>query len=178
MKTNNIYESKFAALGFTEEKLAEIEQLCSDGDTDRELDEQLEIISDDDLSVREHDIEEKRFLDDTHDTKLSHNLYYLGIQRFLKKHLPKGNQHRVLREEIREAINTFLRNGVAKPTSGSIGADSRMAHNRISQIALTTLREWRTDQLKNEVGYFELIGRFADLNHRLRNVLQNGSTLK
>ena len=76
-----------------------------------------------------------------------HEVYYAGIQRLLRKFLPKGKQNERLRRIIYDEKNVFLSRGRKKDDRGIRGADGRMGYLGDHQQALTEVIEWaRTKQ--------------------------------
>lgn len=76
-----------------------------------------------------------------------HEVYYAGIQRLLRKFLPKGKQNERLRRIIYDEKNVFLSRGRKKDDRGIRGADGRMGYLADHQQALTEVIEWaRTKQ--------------------------------
>jgi hypothetical protein len=96
---------------------------------------------------------------DTDDPIEKYNMFYQGIQRLLKRGLPKGKMYKDACNLVREEINTFLSRGKTKK-GGRRGADSRMAYLTDMSTALDAIIEWT----ENQGSAVDLYQRFKDLN--------------
>lgn len=78
----------------------------------------------------------------TDDPKKKYDYYYNGLQRLLKKYLPKGERNKAGRQLIYEEKSTFLTRGHRKNKKGIRGADSRMTYISDAKIALDLVSNW------------------------------------
>lgn len=67
-------------------------------------------------------------LGNTEDPERKYEVYYKGIQRLLKTHLPKGRQYKTARDYVYEEKNTYLARGKRINKAGIRGADGRMGY--------------------------------------------------
>lgn len=84
----------------------------------------------------------KLVLGDADDPDFKHEIYYSGIEKLLKRELPKGKQYEQVRKIVREEINTFLARGKRKKNNYR-GADPRMAYKGDMEIALDIIIAWK-----------------------------------
>ncbi|WP_454803731.1 hypothetical protein [Mucilaginibacter phyllosphaerae] len=76
-----------------------------------------------------HENELRQFaLGSIEDPERKYEVYYKGIQKLLKKHLPTGKKNKVARDYIYEEKNTYLSRGKRINKSGIRGADGRMGY--------------------------------------------------
>ena len=73
-----------------------------------------------------------------------YEVYYNGIMRLLRKHLPSGYKNKKAREFIYEEKNTFLTRGKRKNKFGIRGADSRMGYLVDAKEILKIVIKWIT----------------------------------
>jgi len=71
-----------------------------------------------------------------------HEIYYTGIEKLLKKYLPKGDNNKRVREIIREEKKTFLALGKRIKSNGKRGGDSRMGYMDDQQKVLDLIISW------------------------------------
>lgn len=71
-----------------------------------------------------------------------YQMYYKGIQRLLKKHLPAGKENKKARGYIYEEKNTFLTRGKRKSKFGIRGADGRMGYISDAEEVLNLVAKW------------------------------------
>lgn len=100
---------------------------------------------------------------DTDDPVLKHQYFYQGIEKILRKELPKGISNKELRGIIREEVNIFLTRGKTKK-SGRRGADVRMAYITDMEVALENLIIWKV----NNDSYTNLFMIFSELNKKYK----------
>ena len=79
---------------------------------------------------------------DVDDPETKYELYYHGIDKVLRKELPKGSKYKEMRSELREELNTFLANGKRK-INGRRGADCRMGKLPLMEEAFEIVFQWR-----------------------------------
>lgn len=96
---------------------------------------------------------------DTDDPLAKYEKYYHGIQKLLKKGLPKGKRYKDIRSNVREEINIFLTRGKQKK-NGRRGADSRMSYLTDMDTVLEHLIQW----IANFQTTYELYETFKELN--------------
>lgn len=99
--------------------------------------------------------------DHADDPDAKYDKYYYGIQKLLKRGLPKGEKYENVRELVREEINTFLTRGKRK-VNGKRGADSRQAYLPDMDVALDALIYWTA----NAQSTIELYETFRVLNQK------------
>jgi hypothetical protein len=76
------------------------------------------------------------------DPQKKYELYYKGIMRLLKQHLPKGNSNKRARNYIYEEKNTYLTRGKRINLQGYRGADSRMTYIDDAEEMLDIIAKW------------------------------------
>lgn len=81
-------------------------------------------------------------LEEIEDPEAKHDLYYNGIQRLLRRHLPKGEQHKRARDLIYEEKNTYMTRGHRVDDKGIRGADSRMTYIEDMHEMVNIVAEW------------------------------------
>lgn len=99
-------------------------------------------------------------LEEIEDPEAKHSLYYNGIQRLLKKHLPKGENHAEARKMIYEEKNTYMTRGHRVDDKGIRGADSRMTYIEDMHEMVNIITEWIT----NRGSMYDLYVKLRDLN--------------
>jgi hypothetical protein len=81
-------------------------------------------------------------LGDIENPEKKYDVYYNGISRLLRKHLPKGEPFKKARYYIYEEKNTFLTRGHRINKQGIRGADGRMGHLDDAEFILKTITDW------------------------------------
>lgn len=71
-----------------------------------------------------------------------YEVYYKGINRLLRKHLPSGKENKKAREYIYEEKNVFLTRGKRKNKLGIRGADGRMGYITDGDEMLKLIIDW------------------------------------
>jgi hypothetical protein len=71
-----------------------------------------------------------------------YELYYNGIQKVIKKHLPKGKSFKKYRDIIYDEKNVFLNRGKAKDEKGIRGSDGRMTYNEDMKEMVDLVANW------------------------------------
>jgi hypothetical protein len=99
-------------------------------------------------------------LEGVHDPSKMYEVYYKGIDKLLRDHLPKGSEFQHARDLIYEEKNCFLTRGHRKNEKGIRGADSRMGHIEDADIILNVV----IDSVVNGRGAFEIYCTIRDLN--------------
>ncbi|OJV19107.1 MAG: hypothetical protein BGO21_20575 [Dyadobacter sp. 50-39] len=99
-------------------------------------------------------------LENVHDPSMMYDVYYKGIDKLLRGHLPKGPDFQKSRDLIYEEKNCFLTRGHRKNEKGIRGADSRMGHIEDAEIILNVV----IDSVVNSRGVFEIYCAIRDLN--------------
>lgn len=97
---------------------------------------------------------------DFEDPEKKYELYYKGLMKILKDHLPKGKYYKKARKYVYEEKNTFLTRGKRINENGKRGADSRMSYNSDCEILLSIIIEWVT----NKGTMLALFNNLRDLN--------------
>ncbi|MDA3614672.1 hypothetical protein [Polluticaenibacter yanchengensis] len=123
-----------------EQKLEEKMRIISEAD--RVKGEQFSILPDGEIEVSN---ELKQLLQGNvsiDDPGKKYDLYYKGIERILRKHLPKGKQYKKARSYIREEKSVFLTRGKRIDENGFRHADSRMGYVEDAQQILNMLTAW------------------------------------
>ncbi|MBS1684122.1 MAG: hypothetical protein JSS76_05175 [Bacteroidetes bacterium] len=82
-----------------------------------------------------------RILNDTANPDEAHRLYY-NIQRVLIDNLPKGDEHKKLRQKIYDEKNLFLSRGYDKDAFGIRGRDGRQTYIGLMQEAFKYVFTW------------------------------------
>ncbi len=91
------------------------------------------------------------------------DVYYRGINRLLKKHLPKGKENKKARDYIYEEKNVYLTRGKRKKKDGTRGGDGRMGYITDGEEILSEVIDWIFAQ-DTPVG---LYNRLRDLNIKM-----------
>ena len=140
-----------------EEKLREIEELLSEANS--KTGEQLVI---DDLGQIQSQNELKEFIlgDIPDDPSEKYKIYYQGIEKLLKKFLPKGPRYKEARELIREEKKIFLTRGKKLNEKGIRGADSRMGYVQDMEDIMNLIAKWAFESRN----YYELYSLIRDKN--------------
>lgn len=99
-------------------------------------------------------------LEEIDDPEAKYNLYYKVVNRLLKKHLPKGEENKQVRDFIYEEKNTFLTRGHRKNEQGIRGADGRMSYIADINELINIITEW----ISSKGTIFELYTKIRDLN--------------
>lgn len=76
------------------------------------------------------------------DPERKYEIYYNGIQKLLKAHLPKGKQNKVARNYIYEEKNTYMTQGKRINRAGMRGADSRMGYISDADEMMKVIMDW------------------------------------
>ncbi|MBO6495626.1 MAG: hypothetical protein JJ978_08675 [Roseivirga sp.] len=97
------------------------------------------------------------------DPEEKYNVYYKGIEKLLKRFLPKGEKYKSAREVIREEKKIFLTRGKKLNEKGIRGADSRMAYIQDMEEIMNLITKWAFDSRN----YFELYSLLRDKNEEL-----------
>lgn len=85
----------------------------------------------------------KKFaLGNIEDPEKKYDIYYKGIQKLLKKHLPKGTQNKTARNYIYEEKNVYLTRGKRINKAGIRGADGRMSYISDADEILQVIINW------------------------------------
>lgn len=71
-----------------------------------------------------------------------YEVYYNGITKLLRKHLPKGKENRKSRNFIYEEKNVYLTRGKRISKIGIRGADGRMGYIGDAQEVLKMIMDW------------------------------------
>jgi hypothetical protein len=71
-----------------------------------------------------------------------YSIYYMGLMKLLRNHLPKGVEYKEARKFIYEEKNTFLTRGKRIKANGLRGADSRMAYITEMEEFLSIVTSW------------------------------------
>ncbi|MTB51226.1 hypothetical protein [Lewinella sp. W8] len=96
----------------------------------------------------------------TENPEEKYRIYYLGIQKLLKEHLPKGKKYEQYREYIYDEKNIFLNRGKAKGPDGVRGGDGRMTYQPDMQRILDETVKW----IMSKGTMIDLYERYWDLN--------------
>ena len=89
------------------------------------------------------EVELKKFaLGDIDNPDKKYDIYYHGITRLLRRHLPKGDSNKKARYYIYEEKNTFLTRGHRINRYGIRGADSRMGYLSDAEAVLDLITNW------------------------------------
>ncbi len=150
---------KELVIGLTQEEL-EMQSILLKADESRT--ESLFIDGEGELNTVD-EIKHMLIPSDTDDPVVKHEYFYQGIQKILRKELPKGSKYKELRSFIREEINVFLTRGKTKK-GGRRGADVRMAYVTDMEMALETLIQWKADR----ENFTNLITSFVELNKKYK----------
>lgn len=103
---------------------------------------------------------ENYVLKDIDDPEKKYDVYYGGIQKLLKEHLPKGNEFKEARDYIYEEKNILVTRGKKKDKSGIRGADSRMGYVSDLDIALDLISTW----IMESGTMYDLYSKFRKIN--------------
>jgi hypothetical protein len=121
-------------------KAEEQEKLMMLAKADEVKGEQLVISVDGTIQTEE---ELKKFaLAGIDDPEKKYDLYYKGVMRLLRKHLPKGQSNKKARDYTYEEKNTYLTRGHRKNEQGIRGADSRMTYITDAEEFLDIIVKW------------------------------------
>ncbi|CAA0182836.1 hypothetical protein ACE1MK_02850 [Tenacibaculum maritimum] len=143
------------------EKLSEqeeMERMMLISKADEVVGEQLSI--DIDGSIQTEDELKKFALGDIDDPERKYDIYYKGIGKLLKKHLPEGKEYKNARDYIYEEKNTYLTRGHRINEKGIRGADSRMGYIEDAEKILELVTTW----IINKGSMVDLYTTFRDLN--------------
>lgn len=94
------------------------------------------------------------------DPENMYNMYYMGIDKLLKKYLPQNPLHKEDRDRIYEEKNTYLTRGHRIRPNGRRGADGRMGHPTDAETVLNLVIHWAATSRNMTVLYSQLL----DLN--------------
>lgn len=94
------------------------------------------------------------------DPENMYSMYYLGIDKLLKKYLPQSSFHKEDRERIYEEKNTYLTRGHRIRPNGRRGADGRMGYPADAETVLNLVIHWAATSRNMAVLYSQLL----DLN--------------
>ncbi|MDB5131670.1 MAG: hypothetical protein JWR02_1419 [Mucilaginibacter sp.] len=94
------------------------------------------------------------------DPDRKYEVYYKGIQRLLKTHLPKGKQNKVARDYIYEEKNTYLSRGKRINKAGIRGADGRMGYLADADEIFSIIMDW----IITNGSMVDLYNKIRDLN--------------
>jgi hypothetical protein len=94
------------------------------------------------------------------DPENMYNMYYLGIDKLLKKYLPQSPFYKEDRERIYEEKNTYLTRGYRIRPNGRRGADGRMGYPVDAETILNLVIHWAATSRNMTVLYTQLL----DLN--------------
>ncbi|SNY99958.1 hypothetical protein [Flagellimonas pacifica] len=143
------------------EKLSEqqeMERMMLISKADDVVGEQLSI--DIDGSIQTEDELKKFALGDIDDPERKYDVYYKGIGKLLKKHLPEGKEYKKARDYIFEEKNTYLTRGHRIDERGIRGADSRMGFIEDAEKILEIVTTW----IINKGSMVDLYTTLRDLN--------------
>jgi hypothetical protein len=87
-----------------------------------------------------------------------YDIYYKGINRILRKYLPKGKEHEAGRNLIYDEKNIFLSLGKRKSDSkdGTRGADGRMTYQPIMKDMLDLIVGWVSES-QDPIALYDMI---------------------
>ena len=71
-------------------------------------------------------------------------LYYNGLTKLLKDHLPKGKEFEDVRRIVYDEKNILINQGAKKDEKGIRGSDGRMAFQDDLEIAIEIIANWIT----------------------------------
>jgi hypothetical protein len=94
------------------------------------------------------------------DPEKKFDLYYKGINRLLRGHLPKGPSNKAARDFIYEEKNTYLTRGKRIRKDGTRGGDGRMTYNTDADEMLQIIMEW----IMENSTMVDLFNKLRDLN--------------
>lgn len=90
-----------------------------------------------------------------------YNIYYKGIRKLLMEYLPKGKEHKEIRDIIYDEKNIFLNNGKRKSDNNGIRlSDGRMTFQTNMNEILEIIVKWISDSQNP----FDLYRLFYELN--------------
>jgi len=99
-------------------------------------------------------------LKDTQDPDRSHRLYY-SIRSLMMQNLPKGKEHKKLRDFVYEEKNDFLNRGNKKNAEGIRNSDGRMTYiSSHLEVAFDAVFEW----IKEGGNAYDCYDKFRALN--------------
>lgn len=81
-------------------------------------------------------------IQDTDDPEEKFKLYYDGIMKLLREHLPKGKPFETARAIVYDEKNIYLTRGKKKDSKGIRGADSRMGFITDIEVVLRATINW------------------------------------
>ncbi len=147
----NIKKTDVESDKFYEEKL-KILQAANDSKT-----MQLSISREGDL--QEFD-EMSRLLEEKMDSPTEkYDLYYNGIQKILKRYLPKGRHNEKYRRIIYDEVNVFLNRGKAKDVkTGKRGSDGRMGFDKDMMEIVKIISLWVSESQDLQKLYTDVYG--------------------
>lgn len=99
------------------------------------------------------------------DPDKKHNIYYKGITKLMRRHLPKGKQYEAGRKLVYEEKNVFLTRGFRKNEKGIRNRDSRMGYVTDGEEALNIVANW----VLKKGSMVELYESFREANKRWDN---------
>lgn len=92
-----------------------------------------------------------------------HNIYYNGITKLLKDHLPKGKDYKQMRDIIYDEKNIFLNLGKRKSDNNGVrGSDGRMTFQPVMNEILDIIISW----VGGSQNPFEIYKQFYLLNEK------------
>jgi hypothetical protein len=94
------------------------------------------------------------------DPERKYEVYYKGIQKLLKKHLPAGKHNKEARDYIYEEKNTYLSRGKRINKAGIRGADGRMGYIVDADEIFQIVMDW----IIANGSMVDLFNRLRDLN--------------
>ncbi len=141
----------------TDEKaLAEKKEILSKADMVKG--EQLTITPTNELAYKK---ELERFaLGAVDNPEKKYDVYYKGIQKLLKKHLPIGQANKKARALVYEEKNVYLTRGKRKNKAGIRGHDSRMTYITDAEEVLKVTIGW----VANNGTMVEIFNTMRDMN--------------
>jgi hypothetical protein len=143
----------------TDKELAdEQEKLRILAQSDQVKGEQLTITPAGDMS-REREILQSS-LGNIEDPEKKFDLYYKGINRLLRAHLPRGKKNKPARDFIYEEKNTYLTRGKRIKKDGTRGGDGRMSYISDADEMLQIIMDW----IMENGTMVNLFNRLRDLN--------------
>lgn len=129
--------------------------------------EQLSINLDSEITVENQAI---KLLGQTIDDPVEKfQLYYHGLTKLLKDHLPKGKENEQARRIIYDEKNILINRGAKKDEKGIRGSDGRMAYLEDLETAIQIVADW----IASKGSLSELFMAFWDKNEALNYGHQN-----